>query len=161
MLTRNSPFNSTCLKKQKKEIGKQSTIIKASTKVKLLDRIDPKTNTQEIEVDIVVGLFKDTTIPRDTAEKQEAHTLKQEQQAYTTTILEQIVKKYWLYTGQNTEVMGFDLNVNNVSPIAQDPTKDVIIPSVSRYSSAPLRATTIAPGQQAFNWMYSVYPLNV
>lgn len=153
MLTRNSPLFNQHAQKQKKEIGK-TPIIKASTKVKLLDRIDPKTNTQEVEVNIVVGLFKDTGQPADTAEKQEAHiTSKQRQQAYTTTISEQIVKKYhWLYTGQNTEVMGFDLNVNNAFFIAQDPNQGRNYPEASQMKvpSQPLRATTIAPGQQAF-----------
>lgn len=152
-LTRNSPAFNKFSKEQKKTIGKVP-IIRASTEVKQLDKNDPKTNTPEVEVTIEVGLYTDTTQPAQSAEKQEEHiTNKQKQQSYTESISSGIVKKYhWLYSGQNTEVMGFDLNVNNAFFIAQDPNQGQNYPETSQMKvpSQPLRATTIAPSQRAF-----------
>ena len=153
MITRNSPVFNQYSAKQKKLIG-QVPIIRASTEVKQLDKNDPRTNTPEVEITITVGLFRDSTHPDVDAKKQEEHiTNKQKQQTYASAISESIVKKYfWLYSGQNTEVMGFDLNVNNTFFIAQDPNQGQNYPETSQMKvpSQPLRATTIAPGQRAF-----------
>lgn len=153
MITRNSPLFNEYSAKQKANVGK-IPIIKASTDVKLRDKNDPKTNTSEVEVNIVVDLFTDTGQPSTQADKHEKHiTLKQNQQSYTQSVSEQIVKKYhWLYSGQNTEVMGFDLNINNAFFIAQDPNQGQNYPEKSQMKvpSQPLRATTIAPSQRAF-----------
>ncbi len=153
MLTRNSPVFTQFSKEQKNKIG-TVPIIKAKTDVKQLERNDPRTNTPEVEVTIKVGIYTDTGQPALDASKQQAHiTKKQEQQTYTEMVSEQVVKKYnWLYTGKNTEVMGFDLAVNNAFFIAQDPNQGQNYPEASQMKvpSQPLRATTIAPGQQAF-----------
>lgn len=152
-LTRNSPLFAEFSKKQKETVG-SVPIIRASTEVRYLDRIDPNTNTPEVEVIITVDLYEDTGQPSQDPNRQEALiTKKEEQQAYTQRISEQVVKKYnWLYTGQNTEVMGFDLSVNNAFFIAQDPNLGQNYPEASRMKvpSQPPRSTTISKSQQAF-----------
>ena len=80
----------------------------------------------EVEVTIEVGLYTDTTQPAQSAEKQEEHiTNKQKQQSYTESISSGIVK-ILVISRQNTEVMGFDLNVNNAFFIAQDQQDRII-----------------------------------
>ena len=152
MLTKNSPLFGEYAAQKRAEIG-TTPIIKSSTKIRLLERDDPKTNTSEMEIKIVVDLYNDTAQVSTNSADQEKHiTLKQNQQSYTESVSEQVVKKYnWLYTGQNTEVLQFDLNVNNAFFVAQDPNAGAFLPEASGMkTTSQLQKTTIRPAQQAF-----------
>ena len=152
MLTRNSPLFGEYAAQRRSEIG-TTPIIKTSTSIKMLEREDPKTNTSEMEITVIADLYNDTAQVSTDAEKQEQHiTLKGKQQTYTDTVASQIVKKYhWLYTGQNTEVLQFDLNVNNAFFIAQDPNQGAFLPEASGMkTTSQLMKSTIRPAQQAF-----------
>ena len=152
-ITRQLPAFTEYSKAEKKKVG-SVPIIKASTNVEQSEKIDPRTNTPELKIIITVGVYNDSAQAPTDLQRHEAHiTKKKNQQEYVTSIGTQIVKKYnWLYTGQNTEVMGFDLNVNNAFFIAQDPNQGNNYPEASQMKtpSQPVRATTISPGQQAF-----------
>lgn len=164
-ITRQLPAFAEYSKAQKEQNVGSVPIIKASTDVQQLDRNDPVTNTPELKIIVTVGLYNDTAQAPQDLQRHEAHiSEKRNQQTYTQSIAGQIVKKYnWLYTGQNTEVLGFDLNVNNAFFIAQDPNQGGNYPEASQMKvpSQPLRATTIPTSQQAFLSQVEVKPIPI
>lgn len=164
-ITRQLPAFAEYARAQREQGVGSVPIIRASTTVEQLERVDPDTNTPELKVIVTVGLYNDTAqVPQD-LNRHEAHiSERRSQQTYTQSIAGQIVKKYyWLYTGQNTEVMGFDLNVNNAFFIAQDPNqgRNYPEPSQMKVPSQPLRATTIPTSQQAFLSQVEVQPIPI
>lgn len=154
MLTANSRAFQDFAERQREKGPGATPIIKARTEMIELDRIDPRTNTSEIKIVITLELYEDSTQVSRNAEQQRTHQqVRKNQEAFLETHAPQIVKKYhWIYTGQNTEVTGFDLAVNNAFFVSQDPNFGRFYPTGQgvKVPSQPTRSSIIPKQNRVF-----------
>lgn len=106
---------------QHRKGGKKVPYIKVTPTVKYGTAIDEFTNTREQIITITVDVnWSYTTVSRDTAQQQQNMQDPAHQRARWKEL--PISKKYsYLYSGQNTEVMNFDLKFSQMFFVAKDP----------------------------------------
>ena len=86
---------------------------------------DSSLNTQRTKIIITIHLGEDFTVPRELSEDQEKLQTNQEVQRVRFAALP-IVKKYnYLYTGENTEILDFQLDIEQLFAVAQAPAAGI------------------------------------
>lgn len=153
-LTANSRAFQDFAERQREQGPGNTPIIKARTEMVELDRIDPRTNTPEIKIIITLELFEDSTqVSRDSEQQRTHQQTRRNQENFLDTHARQVVKKYhWIYTGQNTEVTGFDLAVNNAFFVSQDPNFGRYYPTGQgvKVPSQPTRSSIVPKQNRVF-----------
>lgn len=107
-------------------------VITVTPTITFTDEIDPVTNAPGHKVTFVIGVkWISSVITRNNASTQEFLRSEMKQSAFFDTVLSSsIVKKYeFLYTGNNTDILQFDLNYNALFRVSLDPSEAGVYPS--------------------------------
>lgn len=119
-LTKNTPALGE-LNKLERTDGVKRTVISVTPKITFGSGTDDYTDTSEMEIELVVGLDITYSIPQNDPKAQKE---KQNDRSFQRRLFGElpITKKYhYLYTGRNTELLQFDLNIENAFFMARDP----------------------------------------
>lgn len=119
-LTKNVEAIATLNEKQRTD-GISRSIIRVTPSVKFLPEIDEFTNTQAREVTITVGMSHTYSVPQVNPKKQkEKQDDRQQQKKWFAEL--PITKRYnYLYSGLNTEIINFDMTIEQMFFQAMDP----------------------------------------
>ena len=140
-LTKNVPALGE-LNKLERTDGVKRTVISVTPKVTFGDGTDEFTDTSEMEIELIVDLDITYSIPQKDPKLQKE---KQNDRGFQRRLLETlpITKKYnYLYTGRNTEIISFDLMVDNAFFMAKDPANGMAYPEIKQ-SHVPTNPTPI------------------
>jgi hypothetical protein len=130
------------LNKLERTDGVKRTVISVTPKITFGDGTDEFTDTSEMEIELVVDLDITYSIPQNDPQKQKE---KQNNRGFQRTLFAglPITKKYsYLYNGTNTEILSFDLMIDNAFFMAKDPANGLAYPEIKQ-THVPTNPTPI------------------
>lgn len=138
-------------------------VITVTPEVIQKDGVDPSTNMSEMEINFVIGVtWVYSTVTKDATEYTKFITDEGKQQAFFETVKNSaICKKYeYLYTGNNTEVLDFNLEYNGLFRVTLDPARASSMPNtVQTYGTS---VTTVDNStQQTGKYLSDIKPTNL